>query len=218
MSINSEVTPFHTGLPEGASSGNLEKARTDLTNAGFTVTGDTKTWINSHWSDSVYQVIKTIFWPNDPAGTHGIFSYSNMGVDDDLMADLKKLDNVLAGIGTAPAAASPAQAAGAQQVIPAGAGATIVINIYPGAAAPVQVAAPAAHSPGQDQPATSGLTQTIDAPASKLTNDIQWLKALKEKVAAKLQELENLQNELQLQAKQEKEAMKKELEKNKDEG
>ena len=114
-------------------------------------------------------------------------------------------------------------------MIPASAGATIVINIYPGGTAPVRVTGPDAdmsstapqsdvHSPNQAQPSTSGPTQTIDAQMSKLANGIEHVKSLKEKVADKLQRLETLQNELQLQAKQLDMAMKKKLEENKDEG
>lgn len=213
-----------------STSDQVTQAVTALEDWGFGVTGDTideqRTWIKNNQDQthqrgseikSVRDIIKELFGSSN-VNNWGTFSYSNMGENEDIINSLKNIDSVLTGIGTAPTAAYPAPAEGVQQVIPAGAGATIVINIYPGTAAPVQVAAPAAYSPGQAQPAASVPTMTIDEQESKLANEIELVKSLKEKVADKLQQLEILQNELQLQAKQAKMAMEKELKKNKDEG
>ena len=199
MSMDNDSGPFFHG------SGNyLNQVVTQLQAKGYkdipVDKAGLEAWIRNHATDtSVKGVLKDCF---GPIGEYGIFSYSNMGNNEDIMDSLRNLDHLLSGIGTNPSDASPAPAASAQQVIPAGAGATIVINVYHGAATPVRTDSPTAHSPMRAQPSTSGPTQTIDARTSKLNNDIQLIKALKEKLAAKLQHLENLHNQLQLEAKQ----------------
>jgi hypothetical protein len=231
MAINSDVGPYLSTY----STTDLQNAVTRLTDWGFSVVNGSdngKGWIKSHWSvtkqkgtqtKSVGQVVSGLDSPSPNPDNYGIFSQSNLGDTDDILAGLRNLDSILSGMGTTPAAPAPAplQTGAAQQVIPAGAGATIVINIYPGGAAAVAsgmpVTSPQAAVPGTgyNLPATAGPTQSIDAAASKRANDLQMLKAVKEKIAAKLQQVENLQNEIQLKARQESEARKKEEEKKK---
>ena len=83
-----------------------------------------------------------------------------------------------------------------------------LINIYSGGTTAVSTGAPV-QAVDQSQPFVADPTQTGYAGAGKRDNQIRMLKALKEKIAAKLQQVENLHNELQLKNKQEKLAREK---------